>query len=198
MANILVVDDDATIRDVVVEALSHFGYFVTTAQHGREGLQRLMERDFDLLILDLRMPVMNGFEMLKSLRQTMKSEVPVLVLTGYASLESLFECTELGINGYVPKPFRLDELEAKVKQVLEGGFPSVSSLNRSARQRLTAREQEVLLLMRQGMTDQEIASRLFISPFTAHNHVKRIMSKLDCRNRAEAVALSFVEDVFDQ
>jgi len=197
MANILVVDDDINICEVLREALEHMGHFVTVANHGREGLQRVMERSFDLLLLDLRMPVMGGFQMLQSLRTTVKSSVPVLVLTGYASLESLFECTELGISGYLPKPFRLDELESKVKQVLEGGLPVVSSLNRSARQHLTAREQEVLLLMRQGLTDQEIAVRLFISPFTAHNHVKRIMSKLDCRNRAEAVALSFVEDLFD-
>ncbi len=197
MANILVVDDDINICEVLREALEHMGHFVTVANHGREGLQRVMERSFDLVLLDLRMPVMGGFQMLQSLRTTVKSNVPVLVLTGYASLESLFECTELGISGYLPKPFRLDELESKVKQVLEGGLPVVSSLNRSARQHLTAREQEVLLLMRQGLTDQEIAVRLFISPFTAHNHVKRIMSKLDCRNRAEAVALSFVEDLFD-
>lgn len=197
MANILVVDDDINICEVLREALEHMGHFVTVANHGREGLQRVMERGFDLVLLDLRMPIMGGYQMLQSLRGTVKSNVPVLVLTGYASLESLFECTELGISGYLPKPFRLDELESKVKQVLEGGLPAVSSLNRSARQHLTAREQEVLLLMRQGLTDQEIAVRLFISPFTAHNHVKRIMSKLDCRNRAEAVALSFVEDLFD-
>ncbi|NUP99647.1 MAG: response regulator transcription factor [Armatimonadetes bacterium] len=198
MANVLVVDDDASICDVVREALEHMGHFVTVAHHGREALQRLMERNFQLMLLDLRMPVMGGFETLRSIRKTMHSEVPVLILTGYASIESLFECTELGVSGYLPKPFRLDELEAKVKQVLTGGMPTVSTINREARQRLTAREQEVLLLMRQGMTDQEIAVRLFISPFTAHNHVKRIISKLECRNRAEAVALSFVEDVFDR
>ena len=197
MANILVVDDDTNICDVVREALEHCGHFVTTAHHGREGLQRLVEAPFDLVLLDLRMPVLGGFETLRSLRTTLKLAVPVLILTGYASLESLFECTELGISGYLPKPFRLDELETKVKQVLDGGLPAVSTIRRDARQKLTAREQEVLLLMRQGLTDQEIASRLFISPFTAHNHVKRIMGKLDCRNRAEAVALSFVEDVFD-
>ncbi|MCC7491914.1 MAG: response regulator transcription factor [Fimbriimonadaceae bacterium] len=197
MANILVVDDDKGICDVLREALEHSGHFVTVANHGREGLQRLMERPFDLVMLDLRMPIMSGFEMLRSVRGTLKSQVPVIILTGYASIESLFQCTELGVSGYLPKPFRLDELETKVRQVLEGGLPQVSTLNRSARQKLSAREQEVLLLMRQGLTDQEIATRLFISPFTAHNHVKRIMQKLDTRNRAEAVALSFVEDVFD-
>ncbi len=197
MASILVVDDDVNITDVLREALEHSGHFVTVANHGREGLQRLMERPFDLVLVDLRMPVMSGFEMIRSLRGTLKSTVPVLVLTGYASIESLFQCTELGISGYLPKPFRLDELDQKVRGVLDGGLPAVSSLNRNTRQKLTAREQEVLLLMRQGLTDQEIAVRLFISPFTAHNHVKRIMNKLDCRNRAEAVALSFVEDVFD-
>lgn len=197
MAKILVVDDDVNICDILREALEQTGHFVTVAHQGREGLQRLMEQPFDLVILDLRMPVMNGFEMLKSLRQTVGSQVPVLILTGYASIESVFDCTELGISGYLPKPFHLEELDQKVRHVLQGDLPPVQSINRSARQKLTAREQEVLLLLRQGLTDQEIATRLFISPYTAHNHVKRIMSKLDVRNRSEAVALSFVEDVFD-
>lgn len=196
MARILVVDDDAGICDVLRDALEGSGHFVTVANNGRDGLQRLMESDFDVVLLDLRMPVMGGFEMLQSVRNTLRSDVPVIVLTAYASLDSLFQCSELGIAGYLPKPFRLDELEAKVKHVAEGSQPLVSSLNRSARRRLTPREQEVLLLLRQGLTDAEVAERLFISPFTAHNHVKRIMNKLDCRNRSEAVALSFVEDVF--
>lgn len=197
MANILVVDDDATICDVLRDALVHHGHFVTVARHGREGLQRLMEGAFDLVMLDLRMPVMSGLEMLRSVRETLRLDVPVIILTGYASIENLFQCTELKIAGYLPKPFRLEELERKVGQVLRGDLPAVSSINRGARQQLTPREQEVLLLLRQGLTDQQVAEQLFISPFTAHNHVKRIMAKLDCRNRAEVVALSFVEDVFD-
>lgn len=196
MAHVLVVDDDANICEVLREALSTFGHFVTVAHNGREGLQKLMEDVYQLVLLDLRMPVMNGFEMLQSVRETLRSDVPVLVLTAYASLDSLFQCTELGISGYLPKPFHLEELEAKVRQVLDGSLPSVTSLNRSARRRLTGREQEILLLMRQGCTDAEIATKLFISPYTAHNHVKRIINKLGCRNRAEAVAISFVEDVF--
>ncbi|MBI2298215.1 MAG: response regulator transcription factor [Armatimonadetes bacterium] len=196
MAHVLVVDDDNNICDVLRDALSTFGHFVTVAHDGREGLQKLMEDVYQLVLLDLRMPVMNGFEMLQSVRSTLRSEVPVLIITAYASLDSLFQCTELGISGYLPKPFHLEELEAKVKQVLDGTMPPVSSLNRAARRRLTGREQEILLLMRQGFTDAEIAKRLFISPYTAHNHVKRIINKLGCRNRAEAVAISFVEDVF--
>lgn len=197
MARILVTDDDLAICDVLHEVLTELGHFVTTAHNGREGLQCLMEQSFDLVLLDLRMPVMSGYEMLTSLRRTIRSSVPVLILTGYASLDAIFRCTELGIDGYLTKPFRLDELESKVSAILDGKLPPVGSLNRSARRNLTPREQEVLLLMRQGRTDAEIATKLFISANTAHNHVKRIMSKLNCRNRSEAVALSFVEDVFE-
>lgn len=197
MAQILVVDDEVTICEVLKDALGQSGHFVQTAHNGREGLQYLMSGTFDLVLLDLRMPVMTGYQMLHSLRTTLGSKVPVLILTGYASLDSMFKCTELGISGYMLKPFKIDELEAKIRSCLQGAWPTVSAIERSARAKLTAREQEVLLLMRQGWTDQEIADRLYISPNTAHNHVKRIMSKLDCRNRSEVVALSFVEDVFD-
>jgi DNA-binding NarL/FixJ family response regulator len=197
MAQVLVVDDDAGICEVLRDALNHMGHFVQVANNGRDGLQKLMNGAFDLVLLDMRMPVMNGFEMLQSIRGSLHSNVPVLILTGYASLDSMFRCTELGVSGYLPKPFRLDELEAKISATLRGTLPPVSSLNRTARIKLTAREQEVLLLMRQGLTDQEIAEQLYISPNTAHNHVKRIMSKLEARNRSEAVARSFVEDVFN-
>ncbi|MBI5834019.1 MAG: response regulator transcription factor [Armatimonadetes bacterium] len=197
MAHILVVDDESDIRDVLKDALEQLGHFVQTATNGREGLQRLMDHPVDLVLLDMRMPVMSGYEMLQSLRTTLRSEVAVLILTGYASLDSMFKCTELGVSGYLPKPFRLDELEGKINSCLAGQLPAPSSLSRATRIKLTAREQEVLLLMRQGWTDQEIADKLYISPNTAHNHVKRIMSKLDCRNRSEVVARSFVEDVFD-
>jgi DNA-binding NarL/FixJ family response regulator len=197
MAHILVVDDEQSICEVLRDALGQLGHVVQLAHNGREGLQYLMNGRFDLVLLDLRMPVMSGYDMLHSLRSTLRLDVPVLVLTGYGSLDSMFKCTELGISGYLTKPFRLDELDSKVRTCLHGSLPTVSSISRHARSRLTAREQEVLLLMRQGLTDQEIAERLFISPNTAHNHVKRIMAKLDCRNRSEAVARSFVEDVFD-
>jgi DNA-binding NarL/FixJ family response regulator len=197
LAHILVVDDDHGICEVLYDALSHLGHFVTVSHNGREGLQMIMEGRYDLVLVDLRMPVMGGFEMLSSLRGAMRSALPVLVMTGYASLDSMFKCTELGISGYLPKPFRLDELESKINSCLKGTLPAPGTLNRAARSKLTPREQEVLLLMRLGETDQDIADRLYISPNTAHNHVKRIMSKLDVRNRSEAVARSFVEDVFD-
>lgn len=197
MARILVVDDDLGICSVLREALEQLGHFVTVAHNGREGLQHLMEQSCDLVLLDLRMPVMTGYEMLASLRGTLKNPVPVLILTGFASLDSVFRCTELGISGYLYKPFRLDELEAKVQSLLSGSLAPVGSLSRSARRTLTPREQEVLVLMRQGLTDAEIAKKLYISANTAHNHVKRLMGKLNCRNRAEVVALSFVEDVFE-
>lgn len=197
MARILVVDDEVGICSVLREALEAIGHFVTVVHNGRDGLQHLMEQSCDLVLLDLRMPVMDGYQMLTSLRQTLKSQVPVLIITGFASLDSVFRCTELGIAGYLHKPFRLDELENKVASVLSGDLSPVGSLSRSARRSLTPREQEVLVQMRQGLTDAEIARKLFISANTAHNHVKRIMSKLNCRNRAEVVALSFIEDVFE-
>src|SRR5690606_24237357 len=125
-----------------------------------------------------RMPVMGGYEMLQSLRGTMKLELPVPVLTGYASLGSMFKCATLGINGYLAKPFRLEDLETKVAALLQGPVGRVPTLAPEARERLSPREQEVLLLMRQGETDASIAAKLYISPNTAHNHVKRIMSKL--------------------
>ncbi|HIE52237.1 MAG TPA: response regulator transcription factor [Armatimonadetes bacterium] len=196
MKRILVVDDDEHVLKVCRDVLATAGYTVVTASNGREALERLRRESFDLAIVDLMMPVMNGYELLRALREEISSDLPVAILTGYGSFESCLRCARYGVAAYLSKPFRVNALRREVAAILGDPHRRVPDPEEALREKLTPREKEVLLEMRKGLTDVEIAQRLFISPHTARNHVKRIIEKLNVRNRAEAIALSYREDLF--
>jgi two-component system chemotaxis response regulator CheY len=111
---ILVVDDDASIRQTVREILDLEGYPVETASDGREAL-RLVERDEpSLVLLDMRMPQMDGWGFAREIRQR-GIELPILVMTAAENARSW--AAEIGADGYVAKPFELDELLAAVERI---------------------------------------------------------------------------------
>jgi DNA-binding NarL/FixJ family response regulator len=193
---VLIADDNEGNREVCHSFLSFCGYETVIAKDGGEALQRLRERPFDLALIDLQMPVLNGYQLLRRIREDLGLELPVFVLTGYASLESCMRCLQLGATAYLGKPFRLESLESKLARLFPDMHVHYRRKVEKERERLSEREQEVLLLMREGLQDAEIAQRLYISRFTVNNHVKRIIEKLNVRNRSEAIAVSYRENVF--
>lgn len=202
---ILLVDDDPRIREFGEEVLTEYGYEVVTASNGREAQQHLQDQTFDAALVDLKMPDMNGADLLRWMRAEGYA-LPVWVMTGYGSLDSCLECARLGIQGYLSKPVSIKELTTILGEALKptlekdaAGSPAAPSAAPSegrVRQPLTEREKEILGHMRYGLTDAEIARKLYLSEHTVHNHVKHIVEKLAVRNRVEAVSLSFKEDVF--
>jgi len=117
-ANILVVDDEQAIRDSCQQALSRDGNKVEVAEDGSKGLAMLEEGAFDLVILDLKMPGLSGMEVLKRIKQD-DPEVVVIVITGYATIESAVEAMKLGAYDFIPKPFTPEGLRMIVKRGLE-------------------------------------------------------------------------------
>lgn len=107
--HILVVDDEKDVREGLASLLVMEGYEVTTAENGAAAIERAKLRRFDLILTDLRMPGMSGVETLTGLKQ-LHPDVPVLVVTGYASDETAERCMREGAYGYVMKPFDLDQL----------------------------------------------------------------------------------------
>ena len=119
---ILVVDDDFQVANVIRQILQHEGYHVETAENGREAMDLLMsDRHFDLVITDMRMPEMDGLELLKKTRQT-KKYLPVIALTGYATIEGGMQCVEAGVHDYLVKPFETKNLLRLVKEGLKTSF----------------------------------------------------------------------------
>jgi len=122
--NILVIDDDPLVIRTVTRFLKSYGFNITAAQSGKEALEKIKIASFDLIISDVRMPGMDGLEMLKTIRnstfQTNKEKVPAVIMTGYAGGdESQHKAGELGVADYVYKPFELDEFITIVKRNLE-------------------------------------------------------------------------------
>ncbi len=115
-ASILVVDDEAGLRDLFKAELQWQGYQVITAGDGQEGLRHLNQDQIDLVISDIKMPGMNGIELLKAVKDK-DHDMPVVIMTGYASLETAMEAVRLGAYDYIRKPFA--NFEEEVLQVVE-------------------------------------------------------------------------------
>jgi two-component system, OmpR family, response regulator len=114
MKKILVVDDTKNIRTLLTTCLELNGYEVTTASNGAEALKLLEPDKFDLAFLDIKLPEMSGTEVLRRIR-SMNIDIPVVIMTAYATVKNAVECTKLGAVAYLQKPFTAD----KVKQVLQ-------------------------------------------------------------------------------
>ena len=114
---ILVVDDDVQILDMLKCTLEDEGYEVDVAADGNSALTLLTKYKPDLLLLDIRMPDLDGYEVLKLIRE--KSEIPVIMLTGIREPHSVHQSLDLGADDYVPKPFYTRELLARVKNKLK-------------------------------------------------------------------------------
>ena len=116
--NILVIDDEEPIRDSCQQTLSKDGCQVKTAKEGKEGLRRLKDESFDLILLDLKMPGLSGVDVLERIKEN-NPEAIVIVITGYPSVKSAVQTMKLGAYDYLSKPFTPDELRLAVRRALE-------------------------------------------------------------------------------
>ncbi|MFB0524279.1 MAG: sigma-54-dependent transcriptional regulator [Phycisphaerae bacterium] len=117
-ANILVIDDEETMRDSCRQTLSRSGNRIEVAEDGLSGLAMLEKESFDLVILDLKMPGLSGMEVLNKIKEG-DPEAMVIVITGYATVESAVEAMKIGAYDFIPKPFTPDSLRVIVKRALE-------------------------------------------------------------------------------
>jgi two-component system NtrC family response regulator len=133
---ILLIDDDESLRRVVEYNLREDGYQVVTAADGRSGLQRFQESSVDLVLTDVRMPEMDGVEVMTHLK-AMQPDLPVIVLTAHGTIDSAVEAMKVGAFDYLTKPFTRDQLKAAVRKALELG--ALASENRQLRQIVSER-----------------------------------------------------------
>lgn len=117
---ILIIDDEASMRNLFTKMLSRDGYKVFESSDGEGGLKLLSKENIDLLLLDLRLPGIQGMDVLRRIRKE-GMNVPVIVITGYGSDEGEKEAKGLGIIDYVHKPFSLAYMKDLIKETLEGG-----------------------------------------------------------------------------
>jgi DNA-binding NarL/FixJ family response regulator len=190
--SILIVDDDAGFRAFVAAALGQAGYGTVEAATGEEALDAVRLERPHLVVLDVRLPGVSGYEVCHQLRREFGESLPILFVSG-ERMESFDRVAGLLLGGddYLVKPFAPDELLARVRCLVRRAPPAVATTISS----LTSREAEILRLLAAGLDQDEIADRLEISPKTVAVHIGHINSKLGVRSRAQAVAAAFRHDV---
>jgi DNA-binding NarL/FixJ family response regulator len=187
---ILVVDDDDDFRSFLAELLESVGYRIAQARDGSSVLAAVLAERPAVVILDVQLPRLSGYEICRQLRDRFGDDIPILLVSGERT-EPLDRAAGLIIGGsdYMTKPVDTNELVARVRRL--GGAPSsngAASTNGKLAS-LTRREREVLSLLTEGLRQEEIAQTLVISPTTVATHIQRILRKLEVRSRAQAVAV---------
>ncbi|OHC01271.1 MAG: regulator [Planctomycetes bacterium RIFCSPLOWO2_12_FULL_40_19] len=140
---LLFVDDDETFSKVMKKELSRMGYSVICANRGETAIRELKKRNFDIIILDIKMPGIGGLNTLKCVKE-MDPEVEVIMLTGRATIESAVESMKMGAYDYITKPCRLNELDILLEKAYEKG--QLSKENVSLKRLATSREQEKVMI----------------------------------------------------
>jgi DNA-binding NtrC family response regulator len=115
MIKILLVDDEVKFLNAVAERLTMKGFEVTTAANGEDAIQAAKQGGFDVAVLDLQMPGMDGTQVLKILKENHKF-IEIIMLTGHATVDSAVECTKLGAFKYLEKPYDFDKLVEALKE----------------------------------------------------------------------------------
>jgi len=111
---VLLLEDDIALSDLLSEHLIDLGYEVTLCANGQEALESLIDKKFDLALLDINTPTITGIEVLKRVRKEYKNNIPIIILTAYQDTKYLKESFENGVDDYIKKPFDLEELDQRI------------------------------------------------------------------------------------
>jgi len=207
--SILIVDDHPLFREglkTIIERSNRFEV-VGEAGNGKEGLKKTRKLKPDLVMVDLSLPDTSGIQLTRDIRNTF-SHIKVIIVTMHSKVDYIAEAFQAGANGYVVKESAAEGLMKGLETVLKGEYfldSAVSSqvvetlmklpgketkITDAQYGTLTAREQEILRLLAEGLSAKEIAEKLFISPKTVENHRANIMNKLDLHSTIELVRYS--------
>lgn len=186
-ALVLVVDGESTARDAITGVLEPAGYSTIEVPSGEQALSLVNEERPSLVVLNVKLPGMSGYEVCKTLRDDFEHQVGIVFVSAertepYDRAAGLL----LGADDYLAAPFAPEEMLARVRRLV-GREPAAARFNG---QDLTKREREVLRMLAQGHGQAEIARELSISSKTVATHVQRILGKLRIHSRAQAVAIA--------
>ncbi|MBF2027027.1 MAG: response regulator transcription factor [Oscillatoriales cyanobacterium C42_A2020_001] len=205
---ILVADDDLGTRLAISDYLEAAGYSVVAAENGSEAMKLVDEFQPHLIVTDVTMPQMDGYEFVRQVRQRPALRLlPVVFLTARTETRDRIRGYQLGCDVYLPKPFELQELGVIVRNLLERlqmieaewrsrtvsalvatdstTAPQLSTMPIDITIAFTPREKEVLTLLSEGLSNMQIGERLHLSPRTVEKHVSSLLHKTDTSNRSE-------------
>ncbi|HYX89333.1 MAG TPA: response regulator transcription factor [Gaiellaceae bacterium] len=191
---VLIVDDDDGFCSYVVELFESIGYTTMQLTSGAKVMQAVADEQPAAIILDVQLPDLNGYEVCRWLRERYGDAIKIVFVSGERT-EALDRVGGLllGADDYLAKPVDPAELIARVRRLIARPG-AMGGLAHGRLDPLTQREREVLALLSEGLRQEQIASRLVISPKTVATHIQRVLGKLEVRSRAEAVAVALRED----
>lgn len=198
IAKILIIDDSPKY---LADALPLYGYEVDVATDGLQGMKKLTSEhnDYDMVLLDVMMPNMDGWETLKAIRMNKKLEnIPVIMITALNEEQKEISGLKFGADDYVVKPFILPNLLARIEALLRRSTWQKEKVNNvdlkfvqeGEIEPLTAREKEILKMVSQGASNNDIAEKLYVREVTVKTHLNSIFKKLKVKNRTQAVLLA--------
>ncbi len=198
IAKILIVDDNPKYLQ---DALPMYGYDVVVATDGIQALKILAKNpeEINLVLLDVMMPNMNGWDTLKAIRTSEKTKMlPVIMITAVSEEQKIVSGLKIGADDYIVKPFVLPNLLARIEAVLrrsnwtkkEAKNVDISFSTDEPIEALTNREIEVLSMVAKGASNHDIAEKMFLKEVTVKTHMANIFKKLKVTNRMQAVLLA--------
>jgi len=204
MIRILFVDDHEMVRIGVTSYLSSQPDIevIGEAENGKQAVQLALELKPDVILMDLVMPVMDGIEATQNIIKEWP-EAKIIIVTSYLDDEKVYPALEAGATSYMLKTSKASEIAEAIRATYAGQSvlePEVTGKMMSRMRRktetlpheqLTSRELEILLLMAEGKSNQEIAEELFIAVRTVKTHVSNILAKLEAHDRTQAVVYAF-------
>jgi len=214
---VVVADDQTAIREALATMLDLLPDIdvVGTAADGRQAAERVAELRPNVLLTDLRMPVMDGAQATAAVSEQSPGTA-VIVLTTYDDEESILSALQAGARGYLTKEAGRDEIAAAiraaaagqsvldpgvqarlVRAVVAGQQPPAPAAGADPPDGLTRREIEVLALIGEGLTNSEIARRLYVSEATVKTHINNLFAKAQLRDRAHAVRYAYTHGLVD-
>jgi DNA-binding NarL/FixJ family response regulator len=196
MIKVGLVDDQQLVREGIAGLLSLSGKtdILWQAANGAEALDKMQNAHVDILLADIRMPVMDGITLVQKLRE-FGILTPVMMLTTFDDSELFARSLAAGANGFLLKDVSLEKLVHSIESLVAGGFITDSVMlkkwqqekSRPSTVQLTERELQILRLLVGGMSNKEIVRVVFLAEGTVRNHVSNILAKLECRDRTQAV-----------
>jgi DNA-binding NarL/FixJ family response regulator len=213
---VVVVDDQALVRGGFAMVLDHQDDIevVAEAGNGLEAIEAARTHRPDVILMDVRMPEMDGLEATSRIIEEADWEVRVLILTTFDPDEYVYKALRAGASGFVLKDIPPEELSTSVRTVAHGGALLAPSITRrligqfakrlaadtatsSRLERLTDREREVLIAIARGSSNAEISEELFIGATTVKSHVSSVLTKLGLRDRAQIVVFAYESGIVE-
>jgi len=206
--NIVVVDDHPIVRNGLLDILLKFPFIdsVKLADGGKSFLTLMKNHSADLVILDIRMPDMDGVDLAKIVKEKYRN-MAIMIFSSHLSEQYIHQCYEIGVNAYISKDADTGEIKTAIQSIMKGETYFSADVKTVLLKKLmqkgknkelfSDREKEILKYICEGKANKKIAELLFISDNTVNNHRANIMKKADCHNVTELYEFALLNKLIE-